>query len=202
MYGRGRDGECPASTYVECVRYWNRVIYAINSYSRYCSHRLGSRRRSITETIRISSGLIWRTGRGKAVSPAAPRSGRHRRPSCRMRKDARDHRFDFIQESCAQTVLGGFVERNRFLEFRFRGGSESRIHFRKSLRRSEKTVPASRALACRPRRRQFDAPTPRPRQPRATSFPARQENPRAHQSASPFPRAEDSELQPELSQRS
>ena len=47
----------------------------------------------------------------------------------------------------AQTILSGFVERDRFLELRFCGGSESRIHFRKSLRRSEKTFPASRAFS-------------------------------------------------------
>ena len=48
-----------------------------------------------------------------------------------MRNDPRNHRFDFIQESCAQTVLGSFVERDRFPEFRFCARSESRIQFRK-----------------------------------------------------------------------
>src|ERR1035441_9126802 len=47
----------------------------------------------------------------------------------------------------AQTILSGFVERDRFLEFRFCGGSESRVDFRKSLRRPEKTFPASRAFS-------------------------------------------------------
>jgi len=64
-----------------------------------------------------------------------------------MRQDTRDRRFDFIQESCAQTVLGSFVERDRFLEFLFRGGSEPCVHLRKSLRRSEKICPASLAFS-------------------------------------------------------
>jgi hypothetical protein len=32
-----------------------------------------------------------------------------------MRQDTRDYRFNFIQESSAQTILGSFVERDRFL---------------------------------------------------------------------------------------
>lgn len=40
-----------------------------------------------------------------------------------------------------------FVERDRFLEFRFCGGSESRVHLRKPLRKSQKTAPASRVLS-------------------------------------------------------
>ena len=99
-------------------------------------------------------------------------------------------------------VLGGFVERDRFLDST--SAQEVNRAFTSASPCAGQRKPSRHPgpLAFRPRRRQFDAPTPRPKRPRATSPPARQENPRAHQSALPSPRVEDSELQPELSQHS
>ena len=58
-----------------------------------------------------------RTGRRETGASGSACSGGKQRPGFGMSNDAHDRRFDFFEEPASQTVLGGFIELDRILEF-------------------------------------------------------------------------------------